>query len=109
MILEAAVFAAIGIVVAMMMYMLYFRDGRGSITSTGFSVPVVKPSFGKTRVEYKAPKVTIEEPEEKKRAPISGKCEKCGEKGSLPFRCKYCGELYCEEHRLPENHDCGIV
>lgn len=24
----------------------------------------------------------------------------------MNFTCKYCGEKYCSEHRLPENHDC---
>jgi hypothetical protein len=34
-------------------------------------------------------------------------CEFCGTKiGSLPFKCKYCGGIYCSKHRLPENHQC---
>jgi hypothetical protein len=34
-------------------------------------------------------------------------CEYCGEEiGYLPFRCKYCGSIYCKKHRLPENHEC---
>lgn len=24
-----------------------------------------------------------------------------------PYRCAYCGELVCAEHRLPENHGCA--
>ena len=24
----------------------------------------------------------------------------------MPFRCTYCGQLFCDEHHLPENHDC---
>jgi len=34
------------------------------------------------------------------------KCEKCGKEVVLPFTCNYCGNGYCDEHRLPENHDC---
>ena len=34
-----------------------------------------------------------------------GECSECGEK-SMSFTCRYCGEKYCSEHRLPENHDC---
>lgn len=26
--------------------------------------------------------------------------------GDLPYRCKYCGMLFCNKHRLPENHYC---
>jgi membrane associated rhomboid family serine protease len=34
-------------------------------------------------------------------------CETCGEEiGYLPFKCKYCGGIFCKKHRLPENHDC---
>ncbi len=32
-------------------------------------------------------------------------CSKCG-KQSMSFECRYCGEKFCSEHRLPENHDC---
>lgn len=27
----------------------------------------------------------------------------------LPFKCKRCGNYYCSEHRLPENHDCIVT
>lgn len=33
-------------------------------------------------------------------------CSECG-KQSMSFTCRYCGEKYCSEHRLPENHDCN--
>lgn len=34
-------------------------------------------------------------------------CEHCGEPiNYLPFKCKYCGGVYCKKHRLPENHQC---
>lgn len=32
-------------------------------------------------------------------------CSKCGKK-EMTFKCRYCGEKFCSEHRLPENHDC---
>ena len=32
-------------------------------------------------------------------------CSKCG-KQSMSFTCRYCGEKFCSEHRLPEKHDC---
>lgn len=34
------------------------------------------------------------------------KCDICGKETTLPFRCKYCGGTFCDEHRLPESHDC---
>ena len=35
------------------------------------------------------------------------KCEYCGEEiEGLPFKCKYCGGLFCVRHHLPENHEC---
>ena len=37
-------------------------------------------------------------------------CHFCG-RGveGLPFRCNYCGNSFCGEHRLPENHACPRV
>ena len=32
-------------------------------------------------------------------------CSECGEK-TMSFTCRYCGEKFCSEHRLPEKHDC---
>ncbi len=34
-------------------------------------------------------------------------CYYCNIKISkLLYRCKYCGMIFCKNHRLPENHDC---
>ncbi len=33
-------------------------------------------------------------------------CDACGTQTSMPFRCKFCEQPFCSEHRLPENHDC---
>ncbi|MFA1610144.1 AN1-type zinc finger domain-containing protein [Halobellus rubicundus] len=36
-------------------------------------------------------------------------CHVCGSKttdGGLTYRCAYCGEPVCSDHRLPENHNC---
>jgi len=35
------------------------------------------------------------------------KCERCGVDVDLPFKCSYCGRLFCVEHRLPEGHECS--
>ncbi len=45
----------------------------------------------------------------RKPAPITGVCSVCGKKETLPFRCKYCDQLFCREHRLPEDHKCDGV
>ncbi|MXR41788.1 rhomboid family intramembrane serine protease [Halobaculum sp. WSA2] len=34
------------------------------------------------------------------------KCAECGEYENLPYQCGRCGQSFCSEHRLPENHDC---
>jgi Zn-dependent protease len=31
------------------------------------------------------------------------------EKPGLPFRCNFCGDYFCSDHRLPENHACPRV
>jgi Zn-dependent protease len=37
------------------------------------------------------------------------KCQKCQKEVFLPFRCPYCGDYFCSEHRLPENHECPRI
>jgi len=34
------------------------------------------------------------------------KCHYCGRDVMLPFKCPFCGQYFCEDHRLPENHNC---
>ncbi len=33
-------------------------------------------------------------------------CDYCGKPTYLPFKCPYCGGTFCEDHRLPEAHNC---
>lgn len=34
-------------------------------------------------------------------------CNHCGtQTGAQSFRCNYCEQYHCRDHRLPENHDC---
>ena len=37
------------------------------------------------------------------------KCSYCGKEIYLPFKCPYCGQYFCAEHRLPENHACPEI
>ncbi|UCE15682.1 MAG: hypothetical protein JSV12_07390 [Candidatus Bathyarchaeota archaeon] len=34
------------------------------------------------------------------------KCQYCEKDVVLPFKCRFCNQHYCTEHRLPENHEC---
>ncbi|WP_142855932.1 rhomboid family intramembrane serine protease [Salinigranum halophilum] len=34
------------------------------------------------------------------------KCDACGKEENLPYQCRRCGQTFCGEHRLPENHNC---
>lgn len=41
---------------------------------------------------------------------MAKECEYCGFRDPLPFTCKFCGNSYCYNHRLPESHNCsGLV
>ncbi|MHA2009728.1 MAG: AN1-type zinc finger domain-containing protein [Promethearchaeota archaeon] len=34
-------------------------------------------------------------------------CYFCNKKvEDIPYRCKFCGMIFCNTHRLPENHEC---
>lgn len=37
------------------------------------------------------------------------RCGVCGRDELLPFKCAYCGEFFCAEHRIPEKHSCPGV
>ncbi len=37
------------------------------------------------------------------------KCKCCDKKiTTLNFKCVYCNDLFCVNHRLPEDHECNI-
>lgn len=36
-------------------------------------------------------------------------CHQCNAEVYIPFRCPYCGNFFCAEHRLPENHNCQEI
>ena len=36
-------------------------------------------------------------------------CDLCGKPTTMPFHCQYCGGNFCDEHRLPPNHDCAGI
>jgi membrane associated rhomboid family serine protease len=37
---------------------------------------------------------------------MAKECNFCGFRDPMPFSCKFCGESYCYNHRLPESHNC---
>lgn len=34
-------------------------------------------------------------------------CTYCGESADMGYTCSYCGQGFCPQHRLPENHECS--
>ena len=36
-----------------------------------------------------------------------GICYVCGREVDMPHRCPYCNLTYCDEHRIPEQHNCS--
>jgi len=34
------------------------------------------------------------------------RCDHCGNEVVLPFSCQHCGGKFCDECRLPPNHNC---
>ncbi len=37
---------------------------------------------------------------------MTKECNYCGFRDPMPFTCKFCGNSYCYNHRLPESHNC---
>ena len=44
--------------------------------------------------------------ETKEHESLYAKCAFCGKTVYLPYKCNYCGQYYCDDHRLPFNHNC---
>ncbi len=40
------------------------------------------------------------------KVPKNVKCQQCNAETYMPFKCPYCDQYFCVEHRLPENHNC---
>lgn len=36
-------------------------------------------------------------------------CEVCGREITLPYECSGCGQTFCGDHRMPEEHDCRAL
>lgn len=41
-----------------------------------------------------------------RKVPHEVKCQQCSTETFMPFKCPYCSQYFCVEHRLPENHNC---
>lgn len=37
---------------------------------------------------------------------VDKKCWICGREDYMPFKCRFCGKVFCSQHRLPEQHAC---
>ena len=37
---------------------------------------------------------------------MTSSCKICGQSDDLHYRCNYCNQTFCADHRLPEQHDC---
>jgi len=87
-------FTGVAIVVAVLAYLVYFKEESAKIITRHPSIsgPVepIRPSGKET-------------------APVTGICGMCGDQVTMPFKCKFCSGLYCSKHRLPEDHGCDGV
>jgi predicted nucleic acid binding AN1-type Zn finger protein len=45
----------------------------------------------------------------KKQYPLYETCAVCGKRVYLPFFCEYCQRYFCDNHRLPFDHDCKNI
>lgn len=41
--------------------------------------------------------------------PTPRKCQICGNIESIPFKCNYCNDYFCGDHRNPINHSCPFL
>ena len=98
---------AIGASVGALTYYVFFRkhahraeEQEGVESAIGVPVPALPQSLGGKPA---APQKALAKG---KSTPIQAICTECEKIATLPFRCKFCVELFCGEHRLPESHGC---
>ncbi len=98
-------FLFVGVATTLLVYEIYFKK-KGEIVKleipVSIRVPLKRPIKQEKPKTFSITKGALKS----EKSPISGRCQVCGKKVTLPFRCSYCGGLFCEEHRLPENHNC---
>jgi HEAT repeat protein len=77
------------------------------VTKNGKPCGIITKSDIKKRYHPKAFD-TRDFPEEKKKKMTQ--CDYCNQKISgMPFTCRRCGGIFCDDHRLPESHNCSGV
>ena len=88
--------------VAALWYYLFRGEGLQGLRPAARKAPLrpISSEEARERVVERA------KAQHRKLAPVAGTCTACQKKTTLPFRCKYCGGVFCDEHRLPESHNC---
>jgi serine/threonine protein kinase len=74
-------------------YVDYIRKG----------IPTLKPWYMEKYEDVETPVSNDLKPD---KMPVHGGCSFCGKREYLPWKCNYCGGMFCGDHRMPFNHDC---
>ncbi len=107
---EIITLIGIGAAAGALSYYAFLRKSKANAERENESlleipIPALSKAFGGAEEKIVAPKT--EKP--KSGTPLKAICLECKEVATLPFRCKFCTELFCGSHRLPENHNCEAL
>ncbi len=95
--------------VAILLFLLFLMlKERGMIDVELPEMPRLPGKKGDVKEKWFLPQKVVQR-KGKETSPISGRCSFCGKKVVMPYKCKFCGEVFCDEHRLPEKHECEGV
>ncbi len=72
-------------------------------------IEVVRYPEVRVRQEPSYTVVVSKDDKNKKSTPLYARCAFCNKEVIMPYRCKYCGRIFCADHRLPENHECDGI
>lgn len=73
----------------------------------GIRIEVIK--YPEIRTKKEPIYTVISSKSSKKSTPLYARCSFCNKEVTMPYRCKYCGRIFCADHRLPENHECDGI
>ena len=77
------------------------------IIKTSYSMGPYYPSPGFRRRKSTFKPRIIPPPAQKKKTLFRGNCEFCSKATSFGFTCSFCNGYYCDDHRIPEKHNCS--
>jgi len=119
MIVQLFLLLGMGFVLTYLTYNLYFNKQQtkkkyiNDGVKLGMMLPGLMNQLAKRAqvMQNQTRPIMIARPTKITTSPMQGTCGPCKTTKPIfmPFKCRYCESIYCENHRIPENHSCDGI